>query len=76
MAESPSPKSSHTVARHRRVQKGIDGKDRRKDRRPNSEAMQAGARTYPVPPFPKQHLAKPGKEHRLDPAPLYDAPFY
>lgn len=40
------------------------------------EAMQAGARPYPVPPFPKQHQAKPGEEARLDPAPLYDAPFY
>lgn len=39
-------------------------------------AMQAGARQYPAPPFPPQHQAKPGQEHRLDPAPLYDAPFY
>lgn len=38
--------------------------------------MQAGARRYPEPPFPKQHLAKPGHESALDPAPLYDAPFY
>ena len=38
--------------------------------------MQAGARAYPVPPFPKQHQPKPGAEHKLDPAPLYDAPFY
>jgi NAD(P)-dependent dehydrogenase (short-subunit alcohol dehydrogenase family) len=38
--------------------------------------MQAGARTYPEPPFPAQHQAKPGAEHRLDPAPMYDAPYY
>jgi NAD(P)-dependent dehydrogenase (short-subunit alcohol dehydrogenase family) len=38
--------------------------------------MQAGARRYPEPPFPKQHLPKPGRESRLDPAPMYDAPFY
>ena len=38
--------------------------------------MQAGARRYPEPPFPKQHIAKPGKEAVLDPQPLYDAPFY
>lgn len=38
--------------------------------------MQAGARIYPVPPFPKQHQVKPGIESRLDPAPMYDAPFY
>ena len=38
--------------------------------------MQAGARRYPEPPFPKQHLAKPGHESALDPPPFYDAPFY
>ena len=40
------------------------------------EAMQAGARDYPVPPFPKQHQAKPGEEAKLEPAPMYDAPFW
>jgi NAD(P)-dependent dehydrogenase (short-subunit alcohol dehydrogenase family) len=39
-------------------------------------AMQAGARPYPAPPFPKQHQAKPGLESRLDPPPMYDAPYY
>jgi NAD(P)-dependent dehydrogenase (short-subunit alcohol dehydrogenase family) len=39
-------------------------------------AMQAGARAYPEPPFPKQHQAKPGLESRLDPPPMYDAPYY
>jgi len=39
-------------------------------------AMQAGARPYPEPPFPKQHQAKPGHEYKLDPEPLYDAPYY
>jgi NAD(P)-dependent dehydrogenase (short-subunit alcohol dehydrogenase family) len=39
-------------------------------------AMQAGARVYPEPPFHKQHQAKPGHEFKLDPPPLYDAPFY
>ena len=38
--------------------------------------MQAGAREYPAPPFPEQHLEKPGKEADLDLAPMYDAPFY
>jgi len=38
--------------------------------------MQAGARKYPAPPFPKQHQSKPGSEAALSPAPLYDAPFY
>jgi len=38
--------------------------------------MQAGARSYPEPLFPKQQQAKPGIESRLTPAPMYDAPFY
>lgn len=40
------------------------------------KAMQAGARAYPVPPLPAQHLAKPGLEAELDLQPMYDAPFY
>jgi hypothetical protein len=38
--------------------------------------MQGGARRYPTPPMPKQHIAKPGKEASLDLAPMYDAPHY
>ena len=38
--------------------------------------MQAGARHYPVPPFPAQHHPKPGDESVVDPQPLYDAPYY
>jgi len=41
-----------------------------------SGAMQAGARPYPVPPFPEQHQKKPGIEAAITPAPMYDAPFY
>jgi NAD(P)-dependent dehydrogenase (short-subunit alcohol dehydrogenase family) len=55
--------------------------DRREKARPKKEkqhkgAMQAGARRYPEPPFPEQHLAKPGQEARLNPQPMYDAPHY
>jgi NAD(P)-dependent dehydrogenase (short-subunit alcohol dehydrogenase family) len=39
-------------------------------------AMQAGAREYPVPPFPRQHQRKPGEESKLEPKPMYDAPYY
>lgn len=39
-------------------------------------AMQAGARIYPVPPLPKQHLSKPGEEAELDLKPMYDAAHY
>ena len=39
-------------------------------------AMQAGARPYPAPPFPQQHHQKPGIEARIEPKPMYDAPYY
>lgn len=38
--------------------------------------MQAGARQYPEPPLPGQHLEKPGEESNLKLAPMYDAPHY
>jgi len=65
------------AAQGRDIQAPIDAKEA-KDFGGGKEpkAMQAGAREYPVPPFPKQHQKKPGEEYRLDPAPMYDAPFW
>jgi NAD(P)-dependent dehydrogenase (short-subunit alcohol dehydrogenase family) len=40
-----------------------------------ADAMQAGAREYPSS-FPAQHLAKPGLEAKLDPPPMFEAPYY
>ncbi len=68
-----SPSARH---RQRRVQKQVSAADRRRPKEKPDEPMQAGAREYPAPPFPKQHQSKPGQEWRLDPAPMYDAPFY
>jgi len=62
--------------RQRRIQKQIARADKRHPKKEATRAMQAGARPYPVPPFPKQHQRKPGSEAALKPAPLYDAPFY
>lgn len=59
----------------RRIQKDIARSDE-KPARDASGAMQAGARTYPEPPFKTQHQPKPGSEAALDPAPMYDAPYY
>jgi hypothetical protein len=77
MAASAS-QAARTAEKQRDIQQQVakaDTKDKgRKSSKP--KAMQAGARLYPVPPFPKQHQPKPGAEYRLDPAPLYDAPFY
>lgn len=70
-------KKVHAVAAsHRRIQKQVASADRRRPKEEVEGAVQAGARRYPEPPFPRQHIAKPGKEAVLDPLPLYDAPFY
>ena len=59
------------------IQKGIDRKEaKRGDKGESDKAVQAGARTYPAPPFPEQHLRKPGEEAELDPAPMFEAPQY
>jgi NAD(P)-dependent dehydrogenase (short-subunit alcohol dehydrogenase family) len=52
--------------------------DERKDTHQQGKeaAMQAGARRYPEPPFPKQHQSKPGEERRLSPSPMFEAPYY
>jgi hypothetical protein len=65
-----------TARTHRRIQKQVAAADRKRPKQKLEDAMQAGARDYPVPPFPRQSIPKPGKETVLDPAPLYDAPFY
>jgi NAD(P)-dependent dehydrogenase (short-subunit alcohol dehydrogenase family) len=67
--------SNKTAQKHRQLQRQ---QKRRDDAAPEREdhPMQAGARDYPVPPFPRQHQSKPGEERKLDPAPLYDAPYY
>jgi Enoyl-(Acyl carrier protein) reductase len=66
-----------TAADECAIQKNIDRKEsRRRKTSKKTGAMQAGARRYPTPPMPKQHIAKPGKEASLDLAPMYDAPHY
>ncbi len=72
MANTPK-ETRAAAATQRRIQKKIDSKPAKKT---PSRPMQAGARKYPVPPFPKQHYPKPGLERVLDPQPMYDAPFY
>lgn len=71
-------KRAEEVARKERdIQAAIDKAAKANGKkRANEGAMQAGAREYPVPPLPKQHLKKPGKEADLELQPLYDAPHY
>jgi NAD(P)-dependent dehydrogenase (short-subunit alcohol dehydrogenase family) len=65
-----------TRHRQRTIQRHVAKADRKHPGREVEQPMQAGAREYPTPPFPKQHQSKPGLEAAVDPAPLYDAPFY
>ncbi len=69
-------KTSKAVRKQRSVQRKVDAEDRNRAKAKPGAAMQAGARLYPEPPFPKQHHPKPGEEGEIKPAPLYDAPFW
>jgi hypothetical protein len=72
-----SHEAAETAARQRAIQAKTDARDaRKKDNGHREEVPQTGARPYPVPPFPKQHQAKPGTEAALEPRPMYDAPHY
>jgi len=62
--------------REHHIQAQVARADRKRPKQKPQTAMQAGARIYPAPPFPKQHQSKPGAEWALSPAPMYDAPFY
>jgi len=68
--------TTKTTRKQRSVQHKVDADDRRKPNAKAPQPMQAGARQYPVPPFPKQHHPKPGEEWAVEPPPLYDAPFW
>jgi NAD(P)-dependent dehydrogenase (short-subunit alcohol dehydrogenase family) len=65
-----------TVSEQRAIQRQVAAADQRHPKRKAQKAMQAGARKYPGPPFPRQHQSKPGSEADLNPLPLYDAPYY
>jgi len=67
--------AGEAVEKQHRIQAEVD-RGESDGQRESPGAMQAGARDYPVPPFPEQHQAKPGNEAALDPAPMYDAPFW
>lgn len=75
MPASPSKKTAPET-KQRAIQNQVAKADKLRPKKEAKSAMQAGARVYPAPPFPKQHQMKPGTESALDPAPMYDAPFY
>ena len=67
-----------TARQERAIQSKIDETDKAngKGKKKEPHAMQAGARVYPAPPLPDQHLKKPGREAALELQPMYDAPHY
>ncbi|PZP55648.1 MAG: short-chain dehydrogenase [Micavibrio aeruginosavorus] len=67
--------TDYTAEKQRDIQDQVEKADKAIEKE-NEGPMQAGAREYPVPPFPKQHQAKPGIEAKLNPLPMYDAPYY
>src|ERR1043165_3320467 len=70
-------KAEREIERQREIQRQAEGEERSfKPSGDGGGAMQAGARRYPEPPFPEQHQEKPGIEAKIEPAPMYDAPFY
>ena len=78
MTDRFEPQAGKAADSERRIQAEIDAKaGKAGGDDPNAQgAVQAGARRYPEPPFPEQHQTKPGDEAALDPAPMYDAPFW
>lgn len=76
-ADSPSSGAGdRTAARQRQIQRQVEAADARAPKEERSFVMQAGAREYPAPALPVQHIDKPGSEAELDLQPMYDAPFY
>jgi len=69
-------KTTSGPRRQRKIQQQVAKADVKHPKLEPRRAMQAGARPYPAPPFPRQHQSKPGLEAKLNPPPLYDAPFY
>ncbi|MDY6922928.1 MAG: SDR family oxidoreductase [Pseudomonadota bacterium] len=76
MTDRFEPRAEKIADQERDIQAGIDAKADESGGSKSEGAVQAGARKYPEPPFPKQHQRKPGDEAALDPAPMYDAPFW
>lgn len=73
--DKPGKGKKAAAKQQRRIQKQV-ARAEAQPRRAKPGAMQAGARLYPEPPFPRQHQPKPGSEAILDPAPMFDAPYY
>lgn len=67
-----------TAQAEREIQAPLDAKHEQRSFNGGDEdkPMQAGAREYPAPPMPRQHLDKPGLEADLELKPMWDAPYW
>jgi NAD(P)-dependent dehydrogenase (short-subunit alcohol dehydrogenase family) len=74
--EHVSPQARRAADDERAIQRQVEAEDKSFETREKKGPPQTGARPYPAPPFPAQHQPKTGSEAQLDPAPMYDAPFY
>lgn len=76
--EGRSAAAARATAREQReLQRNAEQKRQKSSSKSKqSKTTQAGARRYPEPPLPKQHLEKPGLESDLNPRPQYQAPSY
>lgn len=74
--KSAHDRASRTVRKQRGIQRDVEAKEKRQSSKSAAKkAVQAGPRKQPAGQ-PAQHLDKPGREHQLEPAPRYSAPFY
>lgn len=80
MTDDNSDAADRTAQKQRGIQDEQDQRDAAKQKKgkPSDEnsVSQAGARDYPVPPLPAQHLEKPGREQDLDLKPRFLAEAY
>lgn len=76
MTDKRQREAESEAENQREIQRNVDRAEKKGAGGGKDGPMQAGARKYPEPPFPEQHQPKPGSERKLDPAPMYDAPFY
>ena len=81
VADRPSSAPNEATRDYRDIQDATDERDQSRSKSSGSgggrkQAAQFSDRTQPAPPFPEQHLEKPGLESDLDPAPRYMAPDY
>jgi hypothetical protein len=74
-SERPGGSGRQEAAKHRGLRRQVGRADKRGPNEKSTSAMQGGAHCYPEPPFPRQHKTKPGQEARLDPPPMYEAPY-